>query len=170
MPAAKSLVEHVREGTFRSRRHHRLLAGPVVPCDELALLQARYARATSEAERRAVGVEFEQAVRQGRGRSQDELALDPDVFLVEEIFTGLPVPMTLYGEELERYYRAHKSATLAEAGLSVDQISSQLKLPAATVRADIRWFEDEHGIGPGHPFLQPPPLMAYRPPTTWWRR
>jgi phage terminase large subunit-like protein len=59
---AKSLAEHAREGTFRARRHGPLLAGPDVPWPAFALLQARYRAATSEPERRALALEFEQAV------------------------------------------------------------------------------------------------------------
>lgn len=69
MPAAKSLDAHVRDGTFRSRRHRHLLEGPVVPWPELAVLQARYAATRHELERRAIGVEFERAI---RVLSQDE--------------------------------------------------------------------------------------------------
>ena len=45
---AKTLLAHAREGTFRARRHHPLLAGPDVPFAGFALLQAHYRRATSE--------------------------------------------------------------------------------------------------------------------------
>lgn len=63
MPAAKTLSAHVRDRTFRSRRHHGLLPGPVLPWPELAAFQARYAAAVNEPERRAIGVSFEQIVR-----------------------------------------------------------------------------------------------------------
>jgi phage terminase large subunit-like protein len=59
---AKTLPEHVRDGTFRARRHHQLLAGPDLPWAGFARLQQRFRRASSEPERRAIGVEFEQAV------------------------------------------------------------------------------------------------------------
>lgn len=77
MPAAKSLEEHVSDGTFRSRRHRGLLAGPVVRWPHLAELQARYAAATSDAERRAIGIAFEKAARELPGAHEttyDELA------------------------------------------------------------------------------------------------
>jgi hypothetical protein len=61
---AHSLEQHVRQGSFRSRRHHRLLALEPLPADWLlfAGLQARYQAATSEPERAATGLQFEQAV------------------------------------------------------------------------------------------------------------
>jgi phage terminase large subunit-like protein len=61
----KALVAHVREGTFRARRdtHRLLLAGPELPWTGFALLQKRFCAATSEPERRAIALEFEQAVR-----------------------------------------------------------------------------------------------------------
>jgi len=83
---AKTLATHVREGSFRARRHHRLLRGGELGWTGFALLQARYRAATSEPERRAIALEFEQALRlvheqalreqaNGGGRSLDvELA------------------------------------------------------------------------------------------------
>jgi len=59
----KSLAEHAREGTFRARRHHPLLEGPDLGWQGFAVLQARYRAASSEPERRAIAVEFEQGVR-----------------------------------------------------------------------------------------------------------
>jgi hypothetical protein len=73
MPPAKSLLEHCLHGTFRSRRHHPLLAGPRLPWPSLASLQVRYVSATSEPERRAIGLVVEQA---SRAADKDE----PDPF------------------------------------------------------------------------------------------
>jgi phage terminase large subunit-like protein len=84
----KSLAQLLRDGSFRARRdsHRALLLGPDLPYPAFALLQARYRRATSEPERRAIALEFERAVRlvheqaeqeqaEGRGRSlEGELA------------------------------------------------------------------------------------------------
>src|SRR5207249_7109454 len=84
----KSLAQLVRNGSFRARRaqHRALLAGPDLPYPGFALLQTRFRQATSEPERRALALEFEQAVRlvhaeaeieqaEGRGRSLEaELA------------------------------------------------------------------------------------------------
>ena len=60
-----SLEQHVKRGTFRSRRHLQLLARQPLPAEWplFARLQARYQAASSDFERRAIGVEFEQAVR-----------------------------------------------------------------------------------------------------------
>lgn len=91
MPAPKALTEHVREATFRSRRHHALLAGSVVPWRQLAIIQANYAAATSEPERRALGVAFERAVRElqeAGGTSADDDLLRR----LDEILTSPPVP------------------------------------------------------------------------------
>lgn len=63
MPALKSLAQHVHDGSFRSRRHHELLAGTVVPWPELATLQGRYLAAAHPLEKRAIGVEFETVAR-----------------------------------------------------------------------------------------------------------
>src|SRR4051794_15378153 len=61
---AKSLRAHVQDGTFRARRHpHRaLLLGPGLQWPAFASLQTRYAQASSEPERRALALEFQQLV------------------------------------------------------------------------------------------------------------
>ena len=65
---AKTLQAHVREGSFRARRetHRLLLAGAELPWEGFAFLQRRFRAATSEPERRAVALEFEQAVQQAQ--------------------------------------------------------------------------------------------------------
>lgn len=70
MPPAKTLRQHVVDGSFRSRRHHTLLSGAVLPWPELAEIQARYVAASSAPEKRALGVAFERAVRK-RLQAQD---------------------------------------------------------------------------------------------------
>jgi phage terminase large subunit-like protein len=72
----KSLDQHLRDGSFRARRaeHHALLAGPELPYPAFALLQARYRRATSEPERRAVALEFQHAVRLVHEQAEREQA------------------------------------------------------------------------------------------------
>jgi phage terminase large subunit-like protein len=67
---AKTLAQHVREGTFRSRRHHPLLADPLLPWAGFAALQIDYQRAQSDAHRRAIGVAFEQMVAAGQREIQ----------------------------------------------------------------------------------------------------
>lgn len=62
---AKSLRAHVTEGTFLGRRaaHRALLTGSPLQWPAFANLQTRYSAATSEAERRAVALEFERLAR-----------------------------------------------------------------------------------------------------------
>ena len=61
---AKTLRAHVTQGTFRARRdsHRALLCGPPLPWPAFANLQARYAAASSEPERRDVALQVEQLV------------------------------------------------------------------------------------------------------------
>jgi phage terminase large subunit-like protein len=59
----KTLAQHVRDGSFRSRRYFPLLAGVDLPWPGFALLQTRFRAATSEREQREIGLEFEKAVR-----------------------------------------------------------------------------------------------------------
>jgi phage terminase large subunit-like protein len=60
----RSLEQHVRQGSFRARRHQRLLASQPLPAEwpVLAGLQARYQTATSDPERAAIALQLEQAV------------------------------------------------------------------------------------------------------------
>jgi phage terminase large subunit-like protein len=71
---AKTLPEHVRDGTFRARReaHRSLLAAAALPWPGFAVLQERFRRASSEPERRAVALEFERAVRLVQARVERE--------------------------------------------------------------------------------------------------
>lgn len=61
---ARTLEQHIRQGSFRARRHHQLLAGQALPAEwrVFAGLQARYRSATSDPERAAIGLQFEHAV------------------------------------------------------------------------------------------------------------
>jgi Phage Terminase len=70
---ARRLEDHVRQGSFRSRRHHRLLASQPLPATWrlFAGLQARYQAATSEPERAAIGLQFERAVTDAHARAKD---------------------------------------------------------------------------------------------------
>jgi hypothetical protein len=91
MPAPKSLRLHVLDRTFRSRRHHRLLASDELLADsKLAELQRAYRQAGSERERRELGVTFEQAVKalddvqrppEGGPKSRDQLRAELDALL-----------------------------------------------------------------------------------------
>jgi phage terminase large subunit-like protein len=66
---AKSLATHLGDGSFRARRHHKLLNGPLVAEETLRELQEAYRRASSERERRAVALDFEQQARVTAPRS-----------------------------------------------------------------------------------------------------
>src|SRR5215203_3636732 len=57
---SKSLPERVRDATFLARRHGGLLAGPLVAREDLRQIQAAYQTATSERERRALALDFQE--------------------------------------------------------------------------------------------------------------
>ena len=59
----KTLAAHVRENSFRARRHWSLLSGPELPWSAFAVMQARYRQANTHPARRALAVEFENAVK-----------------------------------------------------------------------------------------------------------
>lgn len=62
---AKTLEQHLRDGSFRARRHHSLLNGPLVGEKTLRKLQVAYKDASLERERRAIALDFqEQAARE----------------------------------------------------------------------------------------------------------
>lgn len=69
---ARSLEQHIRQGSFRSRRHHRLLAGKPLPAEWplFASLQAQYQAATSDPERAAIGLQFEQTLAATHARAK----------------------------------------------------------------------------------------------------
>jgi phage terminase large subunit-like protein len=60
----KTLENRLRDGTFVARKHHPLLAGPLVRGERLRPIQRAYQAATSEPERRSLAVEFEIAARE----------------------------------------------------------------------------------------------------------
>jgi hypothetical protein len=95
MPAAKTLDAHVRDGTFRARRHRELLAGPVVEWSTLALLQSRYVATGHELERRAIGVEFERAVRSLNDDHDAHAARKMEEAEFEAIVHAAPVELDL---------------------------------------------------------------------------
>jgi phage terminase large subunit-like protein len=83
----KTLAQHVREGTFRARRetHRLLLPAAPLPWPGFAVLQERFRRASSEPERRAVALEFEQAVRQVQAQVERERADGGGLALAAEL-------------------------------------------------------------------------------------
>jgi phage terminase large subunit-like protein len=60
---SKSLVEHVRDGSFRPDRHESLLAGPLLTVESLRALQLAYRDAVSERDRRSVALDFAEQAR-----------------------------------------------------------------------------------------------------------
>jgi phage terminase large subunit-like protein len=73
---AKKLARHVLDATFRARRdsHRELLLGAPLPWAGFAVLQQRFAAASSEAERRELAREFERAVQIVRDQAIREQA------------------------------------------------------------------------------------------------
>jgi phage terminase large subunit-like protein len=59
---SKSLEDLLRDGTFRSRRHHELLGGDDVRWKSIAKLQARYRDSDHELEKRRIGVLVENEI------------------------------------------------------------------------------------------------------------
>jgi phage terminase large subunit-like protein len=86
---AKTLAEHVREGTFRARRetHRSLLPDAALPWQGFAVLQERFRRASSEPERRAVALEFERAVGQVQAQVERERPDGGGLALAAELAT-----------------------------------------------------------------------------------
>jgi hypothetical protein len=71
---AKSLEAHVREGTFRARRHARLLAGVELPWPTFAAIQRQYRQAAPGDARTAIARAFERAVRDAHRELQQRRA------------------------------------------------------------------------------------------------
>jgi len=115
MPAAKSLAQHVRDGTFRSRNHRDLLVGAVLPWPELAAIQARFAATDHPLERREIGIEFERAMRrlnedgdEARRRAAAEAELqaivkgEPEEVDIDELTAALdPGPLWTNPDQIE---------------------------------------------------------------------
>jgi hypothetical protein len=59
---AKSLLEHVRDGSFRPNRHHELLAGDRLRWKSLQRLQDAYRDAASDEERLRIARDFEREI------------------------------------------------------------------------------------------------------------
>jgi hypothetical protein len=158
MPAPKTLADHVQARTFRSRRHHPLLNGPVLPWPELASIQGEYAAATSEPQRRAVGVAFERAV---RALEEAAAAESEESRELERLLATPPVPDCLNDDEaaVARYWRAMAAAKIIDFGGTRCDAAAQLQLAPSTVSRDLRWLEDfDFGFGgwwrPLHTYAQ----------------
>src|SRR5439155_22665894 len=121
MPAPKTLEEHVRDASFRARRHRDLLAtSPALPWRQLAALQSAFAATDHELERRSLAVAFERAVREldvdenelaERERAEREL---------RELLDAEPVEVDLdaLAAELDRSTLATWRRDLRRSGLS----------------------------------------------------
>lgn len=134
VPAPKSLAVHVRERTFRARRHHELLTGPVLPWPALAELQGRYAASEHELERRAIAVEFERAVRDGIGAdSNDSAGITSDL---RAILSAPPVWIddTDSSRHSARFRRAFLAFAHHHCGATVEAIAERLGVTPRTVR------------------------------------
>ena len=70
----KTLAERVRDCTFEGRReaHRVLLDGEILADDDLGAIQGEYQAAEDEGVRRALALEFERAVKAGKGRRARE--------------------------------------------------------------------------------------------------
>jgi hypothetical protein len=142
VPAPKTLRDHCIDGSFRSRRHHEQLAGPVVPWPELSAIQSRYVAASHELERRAIGVEFEHAARAFANDSSSTSAYDAEAEL-QALFDLPLVPIELaHSPRLYlRYWRAMRAGKLFDAGGTVAAIAVAEEISPATVRRDLHWLE-----------------------------
>ena len=141
MPAAKSLSEHVYEGTFRARRHHELLAGPVVAgAPVLAQLQSEYAAAKTDPERRAIGVRFERGVRtiaEAGEPADNELSRKLDAILATGPSRVNPARRR---RESERFSRCLQAEWHHDDGVSIAKIAEALGVSLATVRRDLAYL------------------------------
>jgi hypothetical protein len=135
MPAAKSLLDHCRERSFRSRRHHALLLGPAVPWPELAALQGRYAAAEHELERRAIGVQFERAI----PSAVPEPSAGEAESLLAEILNMPPAPYNPVRDhrEAEREMRTQLADWRRQDGWTLAAIAAELDVSPATIRRDL---------------------------------
>ncbi|MGD0165795.1 MAG: hypothetical protein ABSC51_00695 [Gaiellaceae bacterium] len=142
MPAAKSLVEHVRQRSFRSRRHHPLLSGRALPWPELAQIQSWYVAATSDAERREIGRQFEKAVQEfhadGPVTAEEELL----ALKIEAILAMGPVQVNLDLSRSESavFTRRQCAEQLRLAGWKVAKIAPALEVSATTIRSDLAFM------------------------------
>jgi phage terminase large subunit-like protein len=83
---AKSLAEHLRDGSFRARRHHALLSGQLVESRKLRKLQTGYQAASTERERRAWALDFEQAATRIEKAQALEESPETDELTVADFF------------------------------------------------------------------------------------
>ena len=83
---AKSLAEHLRDGSFRAGRHHGLLAGPLVSARKLRALQVGYQGASTERERRSFALDFQQEALRSETSSRVEVPVQAGELSVADFF------------------------------------------------------------------------------------
>jgi len=112
---AKTLAQHVRDGTFRGRRHRTLLLGEALPWPGFAALQERFRRASSELERRAIAVEVEHAIRQVHEQTAREQAGGRDRTLAAELAAlGKPGSASQLLRFFPEYFRHPKGPLIGQ--------------------------------------------------------
>src|SRR5215204_2387156 len=81
---SKSLAERVRDTSSLARRHAPLLAGRLVAREDLRRIQTAYQAATTERERRAIALDFqEQVTREKMAALGDRSSVDPTLTVAD---------------------------------------------------------------------------------------
>ena len=141
---AKTLEQLVLDRTFKSRRHHELLAGPVVEWPTLALIQARYVATSHLLERRLIGLEFEHTVRALDLDQNDRAARERAEEELRELLDQVDdVDLDGLGALLDRSMAATWCRDLRRAGTSFRAIGEQVGMSGPKVRREILWLERE---------------------------
>lgn len=83
---AKTLEQHLREGTFRARRHHELLEGAFVSKKSVRKLQTTYKAASGERERRAIALDFQEQAARARMPSCGDRSSPAPLLAVADFF------------------------------------------------------------------------------------
>jgi len=155
VPAPKTLDQHVRDGTFRARRHRELLAGPVVEWPKLALLQARYAGTAHNLERRVIAIEFERGVRELDNDENERDAREAAERELRDLLDAEPVEvnpdqdMRLAERDLRASFRRERATwcrKLRDAGDSYRAIGERVGLSPAQARRLVLWLERELAV------------------------
>lgn len=104
---SKTLRDHVRDGTFESRRseHRKLLTSHDVPWPALAGLQQRYRAAETEFEQRAIAREFERLVMAAHAEAAERAQDDANEFGKQLTRLGPPHSAKRTVAFFERFYR-----------------------------------------------------------------
>lgn len=128
--------------TFTSRRHHELLGGPVLEWPTLATIQSRYVATTHPLERRAVGIEFEHAVRELDVDENERAERERDERELRELLDEIAeVDLDELAADLDRCMRATWCRDLRRSGLPFRAIGEQVGMSGAKARREILWLE-----------------------------